>query len=258
MPKDKKSAMEEFLGDIPVAGQQKQTEDVFDKPLDGKEVIDPEKGGDTEPEPRKNRHHRRLEAKYQAEREVNIGLAARLEAMSEAQKFIKDTNASNVDENLIRLYGNDEKGLLAAKITQDLLNKTKVEARQEALDAFTKQQEDAAQEVAAHRSELDEMLEEVEDEFNVDLTSDEPTAIKARQGFYKMLEKVSPKNKEGVVTDYADPLATWEFYQQQNKSTDTNRAKDLGSRSMVKSGSSGDSNLEASAQERFLKEAGII
>lgn len=256
MPKDK-SAMEEFLDDIPVAGN-KDKQDILNAPLieEGVGQTVPVKDEATITS-RDNREARRAKAALQAEREANIALNARLEAMSEAQRFARETSTDNVDENLIRLYGNDEKGQLAAKITQDLLNKTKQEAREEALESFREEQEQSDQEVATYRNELDEMLEDIEDEFNVDLTSDTPSALKARQGFYAALQKLSPKNREGIVTDYADPMATWEYVQSQQKPADT-RAKDLGARSMVRSGSSSDSKLEASATERFLKDAGII
>ncbi len=252
---EKKSAMDEFLGDIPTAGEESQ-QDIFDAPLgEANGQIVPAKD-EVVVTPKDNREARRAKKALQEEREANIFLNARVEALTEAQRFARETSTENVDENLIRLYGNDEKGQLAAKITQDLLNKTKQDAREEALSAFREEQAQADQEIAKHRSELDEMLEDIEDEYNVDLTSDTPQALKARQGFYAALQKLSPK-KDGIVTDYADPLATWEYVQSQQKPADT-RAKDLGSRSMVRSGSSGDSKLEASATERYLKDAGII
>lgn len=252
MPENQqKNAMDEFLADIPTGDQQKP-EDILTAELMGgttsEKVVE---------EPHKNRFHRRLESKYQAEREANIALAARIEAMTEAQKFSKDTNSSNVDENLIKLYGSDEKGLMAARITQDLLNRTREEASASALEAFQEHQESLDREVQESRNELDGFLEGIEDEFNVDLTSDTPAARKARQGFFVTLEKMSRKNEAGQVTDYADPFSTWEVYQSQSR-PDNNRAKDLASRSMVRSGASGDSKLEQTAQERFLREAGII
>lgn len=255
MPNEK-SAIEEFLDDIPVAGEQ-QGQDILNAPLTGDEgQIVPVKDEAVITQ-RDNREARRAKKALQEEREANIFVTAKLEAATEALRFARETDTQNVDENLIRLYGNDEKGLLAAKITQDLLNKTKQEAREEALSSFREEQEQADQEVATHRNELDEMLDDIEDEFNVDLTSDSPAALKARQGFYAALQKLSPKNRDGIVTDYADPLATWEYVQSQQKPADT-RAKDLGSRSMVRSGASGESKLEASSTERFLKDAGII
>lgn len=257
MPEDKvqKSEMETFLGDIPVAEQQ-VSDDVFGE--NKAPEVKPEQGEtDDEHSGRKERWERRLREKYQKERESNIQLAAKLEAVTEAQKFAREANTGEVDTSLLTLYGDNDAGRQAARLTQDLLNKTKEQARQEALEAFRQEQSQAQQAVKDQQVALDEMLESVEDEFTVDLTSNTPAARKARQGFYAALEKMSPKDKEGQVIDYADPLATWEYYQSTQKS-DNNRAKDLGSRSMVKSGASGESKLEQSATERFLADAGII
>lgn len=259
MPQEKKSAMEQFLGDIPVADQVK-ADDLFERPLveETEPVVEaePEKAAvAADDEPRKNRFHRRLEVKLQAEREANIALNERLKVLSETQRFAQDTGS--VDEKLINLYGDDEKGRAAAKLTQQLLNETKAQAREEALEAVRAEREKEAQEVASSQQELDTMLEDIEDEFNVDITSDTPEAKKARTGFYATLEKISPKNDKGEVTAYADPIATWEMYQQRLQPKN-NRAKELSSRSMVQSGASTETKLEANVQERFLRESGII
>lgn len=221
------------------------------------EAASSEEGG--QDEPHKNRRHRRLEAKLQSEREANIALNARLAAISESQRFAHDTGEIHVDDSLLTLYGADENGRKAAEITQRLLEKTKNEARQEAIEEFRNQQEQEAQEFRQNNETLDSMLEQVEDEYDVDLTSDAPSARKARQQFLTTLGRLSPKDSEGLVTDYADALTTWEMVQlQQQRSNTTDRAKDLGSRSMVRSGASSQSKIEASAAERFLKDSGII
>lgn len=242
--------MQQFLGDIPVLENQ-NVDDIFAKP-----VIETTEVPTKDEEVHKNRQHRRLESRLQEEREANIALNARLQALSEAQKFATDIEGS-IDESLLRLYGDNDTGRQAAKITQNLLNRTRDEATHAALEKFQETQQQEANEIAEQHGVLDGMLEELEDEFNVDLTSNTAEAKRARIGFFATLERVSPKDKEGNVKDYADPIATWEFYQSQNK-PDNNRAKDLGSRSMVKSGASGTENLQITAQERFLKEAGII
>lgn len=245
--------MEQFLGDIPVVEEQE---------FGGETKVEPEKEQTekvSQITPRDNREARRAKAALQQEREANIALNARLEAMTEAQKFARDTKDVKVDESLLTLYGSDDNGRRAAEITQRLLDKTKADARAEALELFQEEQRKAQAEVGAQEKVLDEMLEQVEDEYDVDLTSNTPQAKKARQGFLSLLEEVSPKDREGNVKDFADPVATFKLLRsQQSSSPETNRAKDLSSRSMVRTGSSGDSKLEQTAQERFLKEAGII
>lgn len=248
MPKEK-SAMDEFLGDITPADKQR-ADDIFEKPLTDKEGSEEDLTVIT---PLDNREERRAKKALKAEREANIALNERIKVLSEVKK---ESQSTNVDEDLIRLYGDNENGRAAAKITQDLLERTKREAQEEMLVRMREQSEAEQQEVANSEQELDSMLEDLEDEFNVDLTSDTPQAKKARQGFFAALEEVSPK-KNGVVTDYADPIATWKYYQAQQKPADT-RAKDLSARSMTRSGNAGESKLQASATERFLKDNGII
>ena len=244
--------MDEFLKDIPNASDKETQGDVFDQNLN----TAPEKDVAVITE-RDNREAKRAKKALQAEREANIALNARLQTMTEFQRFSEAT-PDNVDEKLLQLYGNDEKGKLAARITQDLLDKTREQAAQSALESFQSQQQEEQAEVAESQRELDTMLEDIEDEFpNVDLTSDSPSARKLRQGFYAALEKVSPKNEDGMVKEYADPIATFEYFQS-TQTPETNRSKDLAARGMVRSGQSGDSKLEQTVQERFLKDAGII
>lgn len=257
MNPDNKSAMDEFLGDIPVADGEERTGDVFNQPL-GETEKKPESEEDSTAvvTNRDNREARRAKKALQSEREANIALNERVRVLSELGRFSKETD-QDVDGSLITLYGDDENGRKAAQITQSLLNKTKEEAREEALNMFREEQQREAEEVGTHQQELDDMLEDIEDEFNVDLTSNTPMTNKMRQDFYILLEKMSPKNRNGEVTDYADPIATWEMLQLQKK-PDNSRAKDLSTRSMVKSSAMTDTNLEDKTQERFLREAGII
>lgn len=251
MQDKEKTEMEQFLGDIPTV-----EESEFGATAVESEKVAEEVAVVT---PRDNREARRAKAALQSEREANIALNARLEAMTEAQKFQRDTQDLKVDESLLTLYGSDDNGRRAAEITQRLLEKTKSEARDEALKMFQEEQRKAQAEVGQQEKVLDEMLENVEDEFDVDLTSNTPQAKKARQTFLTLLEEVSPKDREGNVKDFADPISTFKILQSQTtKDSQTNRAKDLSSRSMVRAGASGDSKLEATAQERFLKEAGIL
>lgn len=257
--------MEQFLGDIPVVEQKKEG-DIFDVPLNTEDTETNVEATATQEEdtlqPAKNRADRRYRDRWQEERAASKQLADRVREL-EADKFARatSTNTVDVDDALIRLYGADENGRAAAKITQQLLDKTRADAKAEAMEIYRAERQKEVEQEASFQDEMDGMIEEIEDEYNVDLTSDTPAARKANQGFLVMLQKLSPKNDRGVVTSYADPLATWEMYQEQAKksSADTNRAKDLSSRSMVRSGGSAtDSKLQTQVAERFLKDAGII
>lgn len=251
------SEQDQFLSDLP--GEDGKN-DLFEQPLV------PEKGeGSGDPDPEKvpdsikDRQHKRLQARLTAEREANIALNARVQALSEAQQFRKDTGQVNPD--LKPLFADTDEGKQGAERLQSILEKTKADAKAEALEEFQRQQEAASREVQNQEQVLDDMLEEIEDEYDVDLTSGTPQSERLKKDFYTLLGKLSPKDADGNVKDFADPIATWEALQEkskQSKSQETNRAKDLGSRSMVRSGSSSGSQIEANANERFLRDAGII
>lgn len=245
------SEQEEFLKDTKPSNEK----DVFETPLEGKvdeKVIDenPELAEDSV----KDRRHRRLEARLQAERESNIALAARLSVISEAKKS-EDTPSEHL-KSIERIYGTDTPEALAAtELLKNAFKGVKDEAIEEALGQFRKEQEEATSLVKKEEQELDTMLEEIEDEYNVDLTSDKSDSL--RKAFFKNLERLSPKDSDGNVIHYADHRAVWEELQTKIQKKSETRAKDLGDRSMIRSGAS-ESKIQDDAQTRFLKENGII
>lgn len=215
---------------------------------------------ETVPSEAKNRQFRRLEQKYQAERESSIRLAAMLEARTEADKFRKET--ADVDENdaIARIYGtNTPEAREATRLLQKALQETQTKATDAAVEKFREEQRRGDAEVKRQQAHLDEMLENIEEEHGVDLTSNTPAARKARQGFFTLLEKLSPK-ENGVVKEYADALETWSLYQERQAKPAPSRAKEISARSMVKSGASSapEQTAEDKAAEKYLKEIGIL
>lgn len=254
---------EKFLKELENDG----TADILTKPLDPEkepegegekapEVVAKPKEGEDDNEGRpRNRRERRLTAKLQAERESSMFMAGRLEAIAEAQKA-KAESGGDYLKNIERIYGTDSPEAMAAtELLKEALKSVKESATKDALEAFKEEQRQANEAVKKEEEALDMMLEELEDEHNIDLTSD--SAESTRKGFFKLLQKMSPKDKEGNIVAYADHHAVWEQYKTGVKKPE-NRAKDLSSRSMVESGASKDSKLEDDASTRFLKEHGII
>ncbi len=84
---------------------------------------------------------------------------------------------------------------------------------------------------------IESSLEDLEEEYGVDLTSNTPAAKKARSEYLDLVQRLSPKDAEGNVTSYADFQATWDIYQSNRPvaPTDT-RKKDLASRSISQGG----------------------
>jgi len=217
------------------------------------DVQPPEVDADLEP---RNRRERRLQAKLQAERETGIELAARLQALTEAQQSRTEAPEEYL-KNIERIYGTESPETReATEILKQALLSVKEEAKREALAAYEEKSSAETKAVVEAEALLDEMVEEIEDEFNVDLTSKE--AETHRTNFYRLLEKMSPKDKEGNILYYADPIAVWEVYQERTAPKADTTARTLASRSMTTGTSTQNSDLTKETTERYLKEHGII
>lgn len=238
-------AQSEFLKDLDPLSEQNP----LDQPIVAEQAAaEPEKESD---EDKFNRRERRLQAKLQAERESSIALAARLEALTEAQKFSRETTPQ-VDETLSRIYGtNTPEAIEATNLLQKALANVESRATEKALEKFREEMKAEKATIANENKTLEGMIEEIEDETR--LTVDGQT----RKAFFSLLEKLSPKDAEGNVKEYADHHAVWEELQAR-KQTQNTRAKDLASRSMVRTGASPATSVESGATERWLKENGIL
>lgn len=200
----------------------------------------------------KNRRERRLLQQLQEEREGSSFLAGKLAARTEAGKALNEE--ADYLKAVERIYGTDSPEAILAT---DLLKKAILGARDDAENrAYERIKEDRQQEtaeVAEAEDELDSMIEDIEEKNGVTLNETQ------ERSFFQLLEKMSPKDKQGNVIEYADPEAVWEVFSEKLSQRTTNtRAKDLSSRSMVNSGSSKESNLNDDVNARFLKENGII
>lgn len=254
--------VEQFLQDTE---QDNKKVDVLDAPLIPEEAEKPKEGeaategegkqkeGESEEVKPRNRRERRLATALAAERESSSFLAGKLAARTEAQGTLSEEK--DYLKMVERIYGTDTP---EAQLATDLLKKAITGARDDAENrAFERMKEERGKEAEAQKKaegELDDMLEEIEDEYDVTLTEPQEKA------FFQLLEKMSPKDKEGNVTEYADAHAVWEVFAEKLKtrsSSDT-RAKDMSSRSMTQSGASRESNLNDDVTARFLKDQGII
>lgn len=229
--------VEKFFEGLP--SEDKQLADVFnEKPKEETPEKEEEKVSDFRV---KNRADRRLYDALQRERESNIALAAKLETLSEVQKFTQDTKLSNeVPAEWIALYGDTPEAKKAWQMEERLISRAKEEAKAEALEEFESRQNRVVQEQKQYEQQIDSELEALEDTYNVDLTSNAPSARKARREFLEMVQSLSPKDEAGNIADYADFSSTFEVYQktrQQDKSSETSgRQKELASRSMQRGG----------------------
>lgn len=204
------------------------------------------------PEPR-NRREKRLMEKLQSEREAAIALAAKLDAITQSQQT--RTESSQWEESIEKIYGNSTPELReATELLRASMKGLKDEAKREALAEYQRIRQEEQAVVSQAEKRIDSMLEEIEDEYNVDLSSG------AHQTeFLKLIEKMSPKDSEGNIVEYADHHAVWEIYQDKlNRNKPVNPAKDIVARGMTQSAGANDTKLSNDAHERFLKEHGII
>lgn len=200
----------------------------------------------------RNRRERRLVKKLQDERESSIFLSGKLEAVNEAKKAVNEE--SDYLKAVERIYGTDSP---EAQLATDLLKKAIVgareDAREQALAEMRAERHREREEVVAANRELDMVIEDIEDAYDVTLSEVQ------QKGFFQLMHRMSPKDSDGTVIAYADPHAVWEVFQEKLQRRGTgNQAKNLSARSMVQSGASKESTLADDSQARFLRENGII
>lgn len=238
---------EQFLKDL----EPNPKNDPFEQPIIPEAPVEETPQEPTEEE-KFNRRERRQQAKLQAEREANIALAARLEAITDAQRARQESEPAEYLKSIERIYGTGSpEASEATELLKTALQGVERRATESALTQLREEQRQSAEAIAKEEKTLDGMIEEIEDETGQ--TMDAQT----RTGFFSLLEKLSPKNEQGEVTAYADHYAVWEELQARKQPKDT-RAKDLASRSMVRTGASPDTSVGADAQERWLRENGLI
>ena len=203
-------------------------------------------------EERTNRRERRLQAKLTAERESSIALAARLEALTEAQRARTESEPAEYMKSIERIYGTGSpEATEATELLKTAMMGVENRATERALELFREEQERAESAVANEEKALDTMVEEIEDEVGADMDA------QTKKGFFQLLEKLSPKDRDGNIVAYADHHAVWEELQARRQPKDT-RAKDLASRSMARSGASPQTSVADDATERYLREIGAI
>ena len=236
---------EQFLADNLSIVDQPLTPEV--KPEEAPVAKDPD-DPELQPEGVKNRRHKKLEERLQAEREANIAMAARLEAMAEATKGKDEGDYLKVVE---RIYGTDTPEAVAAtELLRTALLEVEERSFTRAVEKMREEQQEFERQKAAEDSTLDDMVDEIEEHFGVKMTP------QLQESFFAQLEKLSPKDKNGNVTEYADPIAVWEFIQP--RKTESTRAKDLASRSMTTSATSTSTSTQDDAVKRMLRAEGIL
>lgn len=248
------SEQDKFLEELGI----KPEENPFEKPLEVE--VPPAEKPEEDEEKLKNRRERRLH-----ERLERRGEEAH-QATEEALKWKKIAESKEVRETaekpdyikrIERIYGTNSPEakeateLLAESLKAVEENAVKL-AEERILGHLEEERSSESRAVKEEEGNLDRMMDEIEDDYGADFSNPD-----VRIGFLTLLERVSPKDSDGNIIEYADPDTTWEMFER-TRERSANRAKELADRSMTRSGSSQGSKLETDSAERFLKENGII
>lgn len=234
-----KSNVDEFFEKLP--NEDKEEADIFaenpkaeEKKADSaaEDADDPEKA----PESVKDRRHRRLEARLQQEREANIELNAIIKTRSEMERFAQEVG-DDINPDIAKMFDATDVGKENALRLSKVILDSQKRAKEEAIREIEEKQANAVKEQREYESLIDNELESLEDDYNVDLTSDSPKARKTRREFLELVQELSPKDEEGNITGYADFGSTFKMYQKTHtEKTETNtRREEIASRSMQRS-----------------------
>jgi len=238
---------DQFLADLP----DDQGSELFDFTQQEPQPFVEQEQEVEDPQP-KNRRERRLTQKLEAERQSSIDLAERLSRLEQARTVSEE----DVDylKGLELIYGTDSpEALQATELLKKAITGVREDAETRAYQRFLDSQNQEIKAVAEAEEELDSILDGIEDTYGVELTKDQEAA------YFQLMQKMSPKDKNGNVVALADPDAVWEvFSERMNKPRTDSRAKELSARSMVQSGATKDSTLKDDAAERQLREWGIL
>lgn len=203
------------------------------KLFEPEEIIEPEEKEEVEEKPLPFHKEPKIQ-KYLDKREKEI--EDRLLATIGTKK--EDTSKDEFQDVITSfegIIGNDtpEKisalnSLKKALITMD---ERSVRRAEEKIDEIRNR---SIQEDKEAEDELESAFENIEETFDVDLTSSKAT--KVRQEFVSFVEKIAPKDRSGNIIDYPDMTSAWETFSEIKKATQLpSRAKELANRSMARS-----------------------
>jgi hypothetical protein len=168
-------------------------------------------------------------------RQVAKGIQEALQSAPQPQRVdtIDNKTNSEVPAEWIAMYGDNEDSRKAWGFQSKLLNDYKNQATEDALIKFRSEQERGQAEVRQFEQTITTEVENIEDVYGVDLTSNTAEAKKARSEYLDLVQRLSPKDADGNITSYADFDQVWQIYKNSQVAQPTpTRQKDLASRSV--------------------------
>lgn len=242
MPEDK-SAVEQFLNELS-GGKDK---DPF-KSTDPFAAVAAEEGtAPAEEEPKDEKplaFHKDPKVQRFIDKKVAQALKDAKPPVAEVRPFQEaiSGDAGDVVAAFTEIIGNDTpEKVRALKALEKTLSSVDERAATKAIERFKEQtqaeQQRQAEEEAQAQQELDDSFEDIEETYNVDLSSNTAQARKMRGEFVEYIRKISPKNEAGEVMGFPDLPAAFEEFQERQKRPNpaATRAKALASRGMERS-----------------------
>lgn len=250
MDKDK-SELDNFLGDLSNTSSEelKPAEDPFVEKPKEEEEPEIEKPLPFNKDPKVQKF---------IEKEISRRLADfRPEVSRETQS--EEDSFKDVIDSFTTVIGNDTPEKVSAlNALKKSLSSLDQRASQKAIEQLESIRNEELQDDKDAEDEVSTGFDDIEERFDVDITSNNPLAIKTRQEFVPILEKLSKKDRYGEIVEYPDFVSTWEMYQEVKKSTQQpNRAKDLASGGMRNSAETTSNSVQGRSTfaeaERFIE-----
>ena len=205
-----------------------QSEDPFENTSETKE-IEGEKEEDEKPLP----FHKDPKVQKFIEKEIS----KRMEDFkpSETERFREEIGdkEDEITDVLTRIIGNDTPEKLSAiKDFKKVIMDREDRGAEKALQAIQAERQEEQEVYKDAENEVEQGFENIEETFGIDL--DAPQSSKMRNNFIDFVQKISPKDREGNIVEYADFTESFGLFQEMNKKAmpSNSRNKELASKSI--------------------------
>lgn len=183
--------------------------------------------------------HKDPKVQRYVERQIEKALKDRLSVEREFKEAVS-SDVKDVIGAFATIIGNDTpEKVKALEALEKTLNGADERASTKAIERFQKQMQDEQQKATEAdikaQNELDDYFEEIEETYNVDLSSNSAAAKKTRADFIEYVRKIAPKNEQGEVAQFPDLVNAFETFQERQQRAPATRAKELASRGMTRS-----------------------
>lgn len=223
---NERSAVDEFLNGI---GEPNEAPDIFG-----------EQSAEETLEEKEEEKPLRFDKDPKVQKYIEKQVAKALKDKAPAIEERKETGDVKVPQSLVNLIGNDTpEKQQALKDFAETLSSLKGEARQEFLAEMKAQEQQKVEADQKAIQELENGFEEIEEDFDVDLSSGSASAKQLRAGFIEYIRDIAPKDANGEVEKFPDLISAFKRYQKEvaaEAKRPASRAKELASRGMTRSG----------------------